>query len=145
MRKHLRLNAPKIIHEQFDDEVVIINLDSGSYYSVDKTGARIWVLALDGLSREEIIARIGAEFVGDESVIEESTSAFLDELLRESLVVAEPIENGPSKTCNPILRSGAPQSFVTPQLQKYTDMEELLLLDPVHEVDEMGWPKKKDA
>jgi hypothetical protein len=28
-------------------------------------------------------------------------------------------------------------------LQKFTDMQELLLLDPIHEVDERGWPHRK--
>jgi len=28
-------------------------------------------------------------------------------------------------------------------LQKYTDMEELLQLDPIHEVDKFGWPSAK--
>lgn len=27
-------------------------------------------------------------------------------------------------------------------LTKYTDMQELLLLDPVHEVDDEGWPSR---
>ena len=33
--------------------------------------------------------------------------------------------------------------FEAPALQVYTDMEDLLLLDPIHEVDEMGWPSAK--
>jgi hypothetical protein len=34
--------------------------------------------------------------------------------------------------------------FQKPLLQKYTDMEALLLVDPIHEVDEEeGWPKQK--
>jgi hypothetical protein len=33
--------------------------------------------------------------------------------------------------------------FVTPCLQKYTDMEELLLIDPIHEIDEVGWPSAR--
>ena len=36
--------------------------------------------------------------------------------------------------------------FQAPSLQKYTDMEEMLALDPIHEVDEeMGWPSAKVA
>jgi hypothetical protein len=27
----------------------------------------------------------------------------------------------------------------------YTDMEELLLLDPIHDVDETGWPVRAEA
>ena len=32
-------------------------------------------------------------------------------------------------------------AFEAPVLSKYTDMQELLLLDPIHDVDDMGWPK----
>ena len=30
--------------------------------------------------------------------------------------------------------------FVAPELKRYADMQDLLLLDPVHDVDEKGWP-----
>jgi len=34
--------------------------------------------------------------------------------------------------------------FSAPRLDKYTDMQQLLLIDPIHEVsDEQGWPKVK--
>ena len=33
-----------------------------------------------------------------------------------------------------------PADYAPPAMSKYTDMEDLLLLDPVHEVDEVGWP-----
>ena len=35
--------------------------------------------------------------------------------------------------------------FVPPTLEKYTDMQDLVLLDPVHEVDERGWPHAQAA
>ena len=38
------------------------------------------------------------------------------------------------------------QHFQSPEIQKFTDMEDLLLIDPIHEVDEeAGWPNIKDA
>ena len=30
--------------------------------------------------------------------------------------------------------------YVPPVLEKFTDMQDLILLDPVHEVSERGWP-----
>jgi hypothetical protein len=33
-----------------------------------------------------------------------------------------------------------PSGFEPPVLEKFTDMQDLILLDPVHEVDERGWP-----
>ena len=35
------------------------------------------------------------------------------------------------------------QDYEPPQLMKYTDMQELILLDPIHDVDEKGWPHTK--
>ena len=35
------------------------------------------------------------------------------------------------------------QPFEAPILNKYNDMQELLLLDPIHDVDEAGWPNTK--
>ena len=32
----------------------------------------------------------------------------------------------------------------SPNLEKHTDMAELILLDPVHEVDSMGWPHRPE-
>ena len=34
-------------------------------------------------------------------------------------------------------------AFVAPALTRYTDVKDLLVLDPVHDVDEMGWPTPK--
>jgi hypothetical protein len=37
-----------------------------------------------------------------------------------------------------------PLAFVSPVIETFNDMEELLKLDPVHDVDSMeGWPLKK--
>ena len=37
--------------------------------------------------------------------------------------------------------TGEKLPFEAPVLYTYTDMAELLLLDPIHDVDETGWPK----
>jgi hypothetical protein len=33
--------------------------------------------------------------------------------------------------------------YTKPVLNKYTDMQQLLLADPLHEVQEAGWPHTK--
>ena len=37
-----RVSNPRIIHEIMEGEVVLINLDTGTYYSLDRAGAHIW-------------------------------------------------------------------------------------------------------
>ena len=39
-----RINYPQVINETIDGEAIIINLVTGSYYSLDKTGAEVWEL-----------------------------------------------------------------------------------------------------
>jgi hypothetical protein len=136
---------PSTVHERFGDETVILNLDSGSYYSAQGTGTEIWSLVSDGASEATILQRMCAEYAGSGEEIAGATAAFLNQLVAESLV--EPaIADGEAEHAP--ASAGAPSkanAFSAPLLQKYTDMEEMLLLDPIHEVDEHGWPSARRA
>jgi hypothetical protein len=143
--ERFQVNKPNVIHEVFDDEVVIINLKTGSYFSLQKTGAEVWILLDSGATFEEIVERIAQRYEATPRDIENSVRALLEEIQREDLMAprtgtAESMEPS-TQIQNP--RANARLAFETPRLQKYTDMEELLLLDPIHEVDEMGWPHMK--
>jgi hypothetical protein len=143
MARAFRLR-PSTVHERFGDETVILNLESGSYYSIQGTGNAIWELVSNGTSETVTRRRIQEDFVGPSEHIAGAVSAFIDQLVAEALVDAESApEAGDDMT---VASAAAPQEFVEPLLQKYTDMEEMLLLDPIHEVDEHGWPSaRKDA
>ena len=145
MSERFRVSGPNIIHEQFDDEVVIVNLTTGSYYSAEKTGASIWSLILQNKSKDEILAQFANEYPADLGEIEHGISSFLSELIQESLIAQDGSSPGASVESRPSADSNRAKSFDKPSLQKYTDMEELLLLDPIHEVDEMGWPNAKQV
>lgn len=69
----------------------------------------------------------------------------IDELLGEDLVVEGFATADRRPTAAPELRPVlAP--FVPPVLRKYTDMQEFMLVDPLHDVDEQaGWPHAKTA
>jgi hypothetical protein len=60
----------------------------------------------------------------------------LGELEREGLI--RPAER-PAERLN--ASTGQSRQFVPPVLERYDDMEDLLLLDPVHDVDAQGWPQ----
>jgi hypothetical protein len=130
-----RLNSPSVIHETIDDEVVIINLDKGHYYSLDGCGARIWKGLVGGASASAIAS--GLE--GASAEIEAGVLALAAELESEGLIVPGESDGGGAALDGPAL----PFKAVT--LQRYSDMEELLLLDPIHEVDQQGWPHPDPA
>lgn len=138
---NLRVNTPTVTHEIIDGEAVIINLDSGSYYSLVEVGATVWDLLYQRAPVNEIVATIADKHEGDAADIDRAVRELIAQLQVEGLVVpdesAQPADYLPALSRN----GHAKTPFKAPVLQKYTDMQELLLLDPIHDVDDMGWPK----
>ena len=59
--------APDVLASEFGDEVVILNLDDGVYYSLDHVGARVWSLLKSPVSVGAIRDVIVSEFEVDET------------------------------------------------------------------------------
>jgi hypothetical protein len=121
------------------DEFVIVNLFSGNYYSIDAIGAEIWAMVQKGASTAEIITHLSRESDGDIAIIEEAVMSFMREIISENLIVTDAVESSQSPALDNA-GSRVHKQFTAPVLHKYTDMQELLLVDPIHEVDETGWP-----
>ncbi len=143
-----KTNHAQIIQETFDDEVVIVNLSAGTYYSLGGAGTDIWNLALNGASVQQIATQLTALYEAERDEIQRETDAFLQKLQDEELLSQVAASENDSlddnieysKSEESVQKRGA---FVRPQLQKFTDMQALLMLDPIHEVDEAGWPNVK--
>jgi hypothetical protein len=144
-----RINSPKVIHETIDGETVIVNLDSGNYYSLDTLGAEIWNSVGKGVPVDHIIEDVSCRYAGEREEIDRTVRLFLNELLQEALI--SPLEPGAAGSLaaheTPVTNAPADglRPFTAPTLQMYNDMQDLLLLDPIHEVDETGWPNAKTA
>lgn len=140
-----RVNAPDVLHETIEGEVVLVNMKSGAYYSIDKVGATIWELLASGCSSVQIAEALAQRFEGDRDEIASSVGRLLKRFEEEELVVpdSERGESGASSGTEDVPNQEGRPPFEEPTLQKYTDMQQLLLLDPIHEVDETGWPTEK--
>jgi hypothetical protein len=141
---YFRVNSPKVTHETLDGEVVIINLDTGSYYSMNATGAAIWNLLDVGMPVEQVIATLSQRYLGDPQEVTAGVRTLIEKLQEENLMVVD--EGTTIAATNGAVPKALNETtlppFEFPILQKYTDMEDLLLLDPIHEVDDTGWPNK---
>ena len=141
---HYRINSPAVIGEVLDGEAIIVNLDTGAYYSLDGAGAEVWKAAQTGATPSQLIELTMARYSGAPAEIVAGVTALVAELLAEGLFVPG---TGMAAGMNPLpaASDGERQPFVKPILQKYTDMADLLLLDPIHDVDELGWPHTLDS
>jgi hypothetical protein len=135
------VNQPRIISENIDGEVVMIDLVTGSYYSLNATGAEIWACFEGPRTLSQITTAISSRYDRDQADrVEAAVRGFIGELETAELIVAA---NGATAAeTNEAVWSGngAASPYERPELTVYRDMQDLLLLDPVHEVDDGGWP-----
>ena len=129
---------PKVLRECFEDEVVIINLENGNYYSLNGTGSEIWRELESGGSAEAVAAAFVARYESPETAIREGVESFLRDLEEQGLVTGTESVAGDAPAIQPPVESKA--AFELPELAVFSDMQDLLLLDPIHDVDESGWP-----
>lgn len=123
---HLAKIPQHLSHETIDGETIVIDLEKGHYYSLEGSASTVWNWIVIGATKESLVAHIP------------ETAQFLQELEGENLLFFE--ETSGSST----FRIDNTTSLSPPfTLQKFTDMEDLLLLDPIHETDEMGWPHQQ--
>jgi hypothetical protein len=143
--QRFRVNTPTVTHETIDGEAVIINLDSGNYYSLVEAGSVIWALVDRGASASEVRNLVQQTYQGNATDIDRGVQELLAQLQQENLIT--PVDAAPAvdlADLNQFLPCGNGHEkplFNAPSLNKYSDMQELLLLDPIHDVDDAGWPK----
>ena len=124
----------KVSHDHMDDEIVAIHFDTGVYYSLRESAIHLWKAMERPVTAEDLALRF-------EGISEDDKSAlvtFLDELVDEGLLnrVEEGLESSTET------EDWGP--YTPPVMEKYTDMKELLLADPIHDVDaDEGWPRLK--
>ena len=132
-----RINTPHVVCQIFDTETVAVNMESGCYYSVEGAGSGILRCVEAGCRLDEILAAVAP---GDDDAAA-SVEAFLREALAERLILGEECAPVPAAESSSPANALPPKPWVPPRLQKFTDMRELLLLDPIHELDQAGWPQ----
>lgn len=134
LEQRYRINSPQVLHEQFDNEVVLVNLENGNYYSLNASGSAILLLIAKGLSPGSFEERC----VDVDPTLRDQVRDLLTELLGEGLIT--PCDDTTFIKDEDETETTAFDFSTPPALQRFTDMQDLLLLDPIHDVDERGWP-----
>ena len=93
MRENARLKiAARAVAREVGDEVVIFDLDTGTYYGLDRVGARIWKLLSSGRTLDEICETVLAEYEVARSRLESDVKRLFVQLVESQLAEA----TGPS-------------------------------------------------
>lgn len=135
--------SPMVTHEELDGDVIAIHLETGMYYTFDGVAADCWQGLAAGVSIDDIATAISQRFDIESQSALADVRSFVAALATEGLVVDDiaPSSDGAARPSDAFeIRSGGDRGYVAPVVQRYDDLEDLLLLDPIHEVDDAGWP-----
>jgi len=132
-----RANEPNVAHERLDDEVVAIHLRTGVYYALSGVSADIWTLVAAGTDVETTADHVASRYEVGTDTARMHTAQLVHDLVSEDLLVLD----GDAPVEPPVLPDRR-SDYAPPELQRYDDMQNLLLIDPIHQVDDTGWPAR---
>lgn len=136
--RRFELNSPKILGEVIDGEVMIIDLVSGIYFNLTGISAATWPLLVGGVPLHAIAASVSGscEPKVDAAAIARDLAVFVDRLVAEDIVRELSPATTPAAAVPPLDNA----TYTGFAINRYDDMRALLVVDPVHEVGDFGWP-----
>jgi hypothetical protein len=131
------INEPEVIFEEFGDEIVAVNLDTGIYYSLRGSACEIWLSLKFPTSIRQILGVVLEKYEGNIDEIDAHIHQFINRLMSMNLIKTSNIIPQVKSTSSHL---SIKSTFLPPEIDIFSDMQDILLLDPVHDVDETGWP-----
>jgi Coenzyme PQQ synthesis protein D (PqqD) len=75
-----------VIAREGDHELLLLDVESGCYYTLNEIGSRVWELCDGASTVSEIVAVLGDEYDAPLEAIEVDVSELLEDLRRERLL-----------------------------------------------------------
>ncbi len=126
------------VSETVADECIIINLENGNYHRTLGPASTLWEQLKQPVNFQDWLTH--AQGISPD-LSKETLAQFAIELLDHGLLAVEP---DAAAQIRALVTSERPLER-TLRLETYDDMADLLLLDPIHEVSEQGWPHRPAA
>jgi hypothetical protein len=83
---------PEMVSGNMDGEIVMLSLQRGEYFGLDKVGSRIWELLEHSTSVGIIKTALLEEYEVDESTCEKDLIEFLEDLQNKDLITVSMAE-----------------------------------------------------
>ena len=136
---------PTVSMERLDGETIVIDFESGRFYSFRESAADLLFLISLGIEFELFESIIRKYFSVHESTdLSEDIGSFIETILSLNLIEMAILvdEIGSS----PIANVELPEDYlrgdwVSPLLVSNDELADLLKIDPIHDVTESGWPE----
>jgi hypothetical protein len=131
----LEIAAPECVADDFGGEIVALNLKNGVYFSMRDLAAGLWTDLAAGHPVETVLGTISAH----DPSLEAEAQKVIERLCKESLM--RPAATTRDAAMPLAVGEALAAGRFSLELQVYDDMQDLIMLDPVHDVEiTEGWP-----
>lgn len=131
-----KLNEEKMFYDMAEGQAIVINFTTGMYYGTSSLGSAVLDALLSGASVDATVAAIKA-LPGCPDDMDARMAEFVNALQAKEVVV--PAETNPAAVVA-IDASALTDGFLL-SVDEFTEVQDLIMADPVHDVDvEQGWP-----
>ena len=78
--------SEKIVHQEVNDEVVLLSMDTGKYYGLNCVATRLWHLLVDSGNYEDAVCVLLDEYDVSEAELRADVSEILRNLVTDGLL-----------------------------------------------------------
>jgi hypothetical protein len=79
---------PDVVFKRLEDRMVLVHLATNRIFELNHTGARVWELLQEGITGDDLIDHLKAEFEVDPSTLRTEIEALISELANEGLIAS---------------------------------------------------------
>ena len=131
-----KLNEEKMFYDMAEGQAIVINFTTGMYYGTSSLGSAVLDGLLAGASVDAILTAVKA-LPGCPEDMDARMQAFVDALLAKEVIVS----GGEEQVGEVKIDASALTDGFLLSVDEFTEVQDLILADPVHDVDvEQGWP-----
>ena len=135
-----KIASPEIASERLDGEVILVSLESGKYFNFNGTASDVFWMIERGVPREKWEELLSRYFNNSDSMTHD-INVLVSKLLTSRIITqssADPITltSNEYELPNDYKRD----KWISPELTEFSDLKDLILVDPVHDTSLEGWP-----
>lgn len=131
-----------IVSEDFDGEFVVLDLGSGRYYSMDAAASALWRAITAGVSMQALADAVDSAAPASTGITAQDIHDYAEQLVAYGCLARSDVPG--TVPLDPATAAALKAGAGPPKLEMFTDLADLIMADPIHDVEEaVGWPVRK--
>lgn len=134
-------NEKKAFCDDAGGQLIILNFDTGAYYAFNSLASAVVHDLMAGYEPEIVMQALERLAPGADVAVQ--LISLINKMLEKELIISLPGTQTPEDAMSPYTESLLEDGFSL-HIDEFMDVADLLLMDPIHEVDpQVGWPQVK--